>query len=492
MKKIVFITFLLVISINIFAQYTGGAYEQRRLDLQKNTESLNKVYTNNLPNNYGQSSGVKLGAGSIPAPPKYEKTAYEKKLDSFARIEAQAYSKKIEQQNYDALVNRIKFKENYCNSIFEKCIAANSIIDNLDLKEYCQWAYTDTYGGTSYLKDIQIHFDRLRAHLADANNENFDSCRYRLYDFSCFPNTCIRELNKLKKRFPKDIDLLEKQELMAMKYMFGALIPKYEATNNDVNYPKCQYELSTPNEKVAILNRFLELFYKYPDVALLKVAGKTRIGFNPFSLVTTVSGHHGGVSEELKFNMHKMILITKEDSILPIYKKNKWNEERVQEIINKRLEKTIRYFRDDYPFYLYSLSAINWQEIAIAQRIDLKTLGYFFNLENKESKPLQSYVNYQQALKGNFEANTKSGFAKITIRFDKYEGDIMNGAPNGQGKWIGAGVSADDYFEGIFKNGVPTKVGLFKKADGTINRGFEGLDFDSKENDKFYIKYGSY
>ena len=82
---------------------------------------------------------------------------------------------------------------------------------------------------------------RLKDYYRESAEASYDSCTARLRDAVIFPNTNIRELNKLKVRFPSKIEELEKQEFLTMTYFFGAFIPNYIKTDGDSVYPLCQY-----------------------------------------------------------------------------------------------------------------------------------------------------------------------------------------------------------------------------------------------------------
>ena len=322
MKKLFLLLFVTIYLYELCnAQYVGGANEQRKEEMKRDNERLNNVYNNNLPNDNGKNS-VKILAPEYKKKEVYIPTESEKKREALRVSEAQEYNAKLKIQQQQRALNRYYTKLQYCNDLYNKNIA-NSILKSLDLKEFYRWAYADSYEGTKLLNSNSGYaLGRLKLHQSDSGNTNFDTCINRLIDASIFSNTCVAELEKLKKRFPSKIVELEKLQLNAFIYYFGARFPNWEsAGENDMAYAECQFQLSTVDEQNELLNEFLNLYYKHPEFTRAYIAGRARKNFNPFYLVTLAKQYSGGISQELRFNMLLQIFQTKENEITPIYKK---------------------------------------------------------------------------------------------------------------------------------------------------------------------------
>lgn len=243
MKKITILSLLLVLSFNIFAQSNYW---------DKAEAKYNRDYRESIRTNMNMKPGV---APSINYPnnntslndlfpTKAEKAAREKASEQ--RIAEEAYKYRAEELERNRIRNlndsrASEFKYNYCKNMFDYARGNKSIIDDCDLMEYCEWMYADNYGGTKYSATVNNCLARLKDYYRESAEASYDSCTARLRDAVIFPNTNIRELNKLKVRFPSKIEELEKQEFLTMTYFFGAFIPNYIKTDGDSVYPLCQY-----------------------------------------------------------------------------------------------------------------------------------------------------------------------------------------------------------------------------------------------------------
>jgi hypothetical protein len=458
------------------------AADDSRENRRKSEASLNAVYEANLPNPKTSSRTSTPFVWDGPVPYLLQ-TKAERAADAKASAER-------EQRIYEAnkanrlweekkLSDAIAFKDKICFDKFDAEKKAGTILTDLDLLEYTQWNYADTYGGTTYISTANKSLNKLREYYKDSANGSFDFCINTLIGARIFANTCFRELEKLKEKFPDKIEEIEKQQLFTMGYIFGAFIPNYVRNNNDMVYPKCQYELASNSNKIILLNNFLSYYYKYPTF--------TRKNFNPFLLVANFNSNYGNTSNELRFNMHKLVLLSKP----PTFIKDTYT--RVFDkfyLLKNRCEESAIYLRKYYPIYIATLSPTEWINIAKVQDASLDDILEIFEFNDSKKSRKKSFIHFKNATKGNLELEIKDGFHKIEVaEYTYFEGIFENGKPNGLGKLESNTIIDLPFkFEGIFKNGHLTKLGTYTDLKGKeLNRTLTDLDLENNETKSLFI-----
>lgn len=295
-NKLMVFSFLCMLSQMAFAQDEN---EKRQKALKENTEQLNRVYENNLPNKRGSS------VGNVSEDIRIAREAAQKKENEIAK--KQAEYEKYEQAKKDLAVYAAKDKirhEEHVEAIRKQqqpfMNYLGTELRNINIFDKADW-YTDhifiVVEGPKVAKLNGKEVKELDYPAASTALTTFDAVKTKatyeelvsLLDEGklLFHSTRTR-IDYLYERFPEQTKATELFELDVLPYYYGAnrsfLVPAEEINNYidaPMYYPPTYFETGDRDENKEVAERFVFLTNKYPKEGLAATQNVRR-HLNPF------------------------------------------------------------------------------------------------------------------------------------------------------------------------------------------------------------------
>lgn len=190
-----------------------------------------------------------------------------------------------------------------------------------------------------------------------------------------YPATTTKCYQQLMAKFPDQAKAVEDDYLYSLQYYFGAYRPMMYPGGGFV-YPISSYEAMNEADQTKLLQTFLSLAQKYPDLAL-RVAGGTRDLLNPFELIAEKLDRD---PQQKTLHYFQVLFSDHTASNLPGF--GKTETDNWEQFAQRRLGKAAYYLRFNATEMVKALTADNWIEIGRRNRITLKLVRSVFGFTN--------------------------------------------------------------------------------------------------------------
>ena len=287
-------------------------HEKRQRVLKENTEQLNRVYENNLPNARGSS--VRDLSGEIRA----AREAFQKKENEIAQKQAEYEQFKESRAAYVAK-NKLEH-EARVEAIRKQqqpfMVYLGTELRNINIFDKADW-YTDhlfmmiegpKVAKLNYKEVKELNYATASTALttfdAVKTTASYDGLVSLLNEGKLLFHSTRTRLAYLYERFPEQTKVTELFELSFLPIYYGAnrpfLVPAEEIRFSDapMYYPPTYFETGSRNENKEIAERFVTLTNKYPKEGLA-AAKNARTHLNPFISYAHLLNSDNGTSEKI-------------------------------------------------------------------------------------------------------------------------------------------------------------------------------------------------